>query len=134
MGAKIVDKVDSLKRKLELIADAVNASPPRSSDDEETAVAKFTKAVRFTSEDLARQIAPGSGTSASSSDAERTLKCNVCMERDSNVLVKRCGHVSVCDVCIQLDFDSRWGGRGWFNCYQCQQKSFPRDLARVHVV
>lgn len=126
-------KVSNLKRKMELIADAVNASPPRSSDDEDATIAKFTKAVRYTSEDLARQITAENVNNTSNDNMERTLSCNVCMERPSNVLVKRCGHVSVCNICVQDDFDKRWGANGWFKCYQCNQKSFMRDLMRVHV-
>jgi hypothetical protein len=67
-------------------------------------------------------------------DDYRTLRCNVCLTNKSNVLVKTCGHVSVCNDCIERDFDVRWGTSGKFNCYQCNQPATKDDVMIVQIV
>lgn len=141
--ASLNTKVDKLKANVHAIHEALGASPPHSSDDESAVVARVEstlKRVRDQEKSIAgdelrvRLAAAVQEESVSRDNMEKTLQCNVCCDRPSNVLVTRCGHVSVCNQCIERDFEVRWGGRSTFRCYHCNKKAKVTDICVVHVV
>ena len=99
---------------LRAIHEALGASPPHSSDDESTVrerTRNTLKRVRDEEKDSANELfvrlkKVTDDETATRENLEKTLNCNVCHERPSDVLVRRCGHVSVCHVCIEQHYDT----------------------------
>ena len=131
-----------LSANMRAIHEAIGTSPPHSSDDESAVVNRVTnklKRVRdeekaSVEEELRARLGTAPAGSIDRENMEKTLLCNVCLANPSDVLIKKCGHVSVCSSCVERDHDVRWGVSGSFRCYHCNTEAHVTDLLRVQVV